>query len=338
VQHVVPAHRPQSVPLVPFVPVSAEAPRLHGGHRRRDALWRTCVEHIIRPFVCAADKVERARLRRAGFADVFVPTPMGPVHANVARGRGTLPPVTVIHGLASTTTDYGPLLRKLTESCERVVAIELPGHGRSAPLRPGTTEAQFMAGVTAALDRLLTTPTVIVGHSLGAYVATRYVAARPERARALVVVSPYGGPVDAASRRAYQQMFEVRSHHAAHAISRRTQPGLFYIHPAMNAATRLRFKSPSLQALMHSDLGRAELSPAVLRGLRVPTLLVWGDAERMVPQAHQRYFARNMPPGGRVEIVPGMNHAHPALGATPFVATLEAYLRRVRNGTAARAA
>jgi pimeloyl-ACP methyl ester carboxylesterase len=327
-QHLTPrSYRPApSLRPPPYIP---EAPRVPPGTRRRDAVWRAVAQTVIRPFVRVQEHLSDRQLRRAGFHDVFVPTPTGAVRASVARGRGALPPVAVIHGLSSSMADYSLLLARLTASCQGVVAIDLPGHGKSAPLCRHVSEKRFMAGVTAALDQVISRPTVILGHSLGAYFAAKYAAARPQRILGLALVSPFGGPVDPASRRAYIGMFEVRSRAAAHAVSRRTQPGAWYMHPFMNAATRLRFREPSMQRLLHSDLAWSQLTPSLLRSLRVPTALIWGGEEKMVPRAHQGYFIRHLPPHAFVTTVPGMNHAHPAMGTAPFLANLQAFMRRL---------
>ncbi|HET6345281.1 MAG TPA: alpha/beta fold hydrolase [Myxococcota bacterium] len=327
-QHLMPrSYRPApSQRPPPYIP---EAPRVPPGTRRRDAVWRAAAQGVIRPFVHASERLSDRQLRRAGFRDVFVSTPTGSVRASMAHGRGTLPPVAVVHGLSSSVADYGLLLARLTESCQSVIAIDLPGHGKSAPLGQRVTEKRFMAGVTAALDQVISTPTVILGHSLGAYFAARYAAARPGRTLGLALVSPFGAPVDPASRQAYIRMFEVRSRSAAHAVSRRTQPGRWYMHPFMNAATRLRFQEPPMQRLLHSDLAWSQLSPSLLRTLKVPTALIWGGEERMVPRAHQGYFIRHLPPHTFVTTVPGMSHAHPAMGTAPFLASFEAFMRRL---------
>jgi pimeloyl-ACP methyl ester carboxylesterase len=43
------------------------------------------------------------------------------------------------------------------------------------------------------------------------------------------------------------------------------------------------------------------LRPDDVRGLDVPTLVIWGRADHILPRSHVEFFRRNLPPGGRLE-------------------------------------
>ena len=64
--------------------------------------------------------------------------------------------------------------------------------------------------------------------------------------------------------------------------------------------------------------------------MRAPTLLVWGDEDRLVPLAHGRRLARAIP-GARLEIVPACGHM-------PFIERPDEFLRVVRPFLAVAAA
>src|SRR5690349_2011545 len=134
------------------------------------------------------ERVGRFVLRRRGVETRWVDTPYGRIHAYDARGGGGLPPVVLLHGIGSAATPFGPLLERLRPHVRRVTALDLPGHGFSTDTSVPLTPAVLFESVTTALDVLIDEPAIIVGNSLGGAVALRYALARPERARALVLV------------------------------------------------------------------------------------------------------------------------------------------------------
>lgn len=90
--------------------------------------------------------------------------------------RGSGFPVVFIHGLTFSRSAWRPIIDRLPERF-RCVAVDLPGHGESAGL-PANFE-----GVGVDLHRLVTElrieRPVVVGHSLGAMLATMYAAFYP---------------------------------------------------------------------------------------------------------------------------------------------------------------
>ncbi|BCY09912.1 alpha/beta fold hydrolase [Actinoplanes sp. L3-i22] len=92
-------------------------------------------------------------------------------------------PLVLLHGLTYDRTQWQPLLRELDriDPGRRVLAVDLPGHGespRSATYRSGAVVDAVHDAVTAAGLRA----PVLVGHSLGAVLATIYAARYPARA------------------------------------------------------------------------------------------------------------------------------------------------------------
>ena len=95
------------------------------------------------------------------------------------------PPVVLLHGWAMHSGVWGPLVAKLARH-HRVIAVDLPGHGHSAPISPCTLEA-----MAAAVDGALaaeTQPLAVLGWSLGGLVAMRWALARPARVQRLALV------------------------------------------------------------------------------------------------------------------------------------------------------
>ena len=86
-------------------------------------------------------------------------------------------PLLLIHGLTESRRMWDPLLPALAED-HTVLAVDLPGHGESAPGASYAMDAMADEVAAVVSSAGMDAPT-IVGHSLGAVVATAYAAAHP---------------------------------------------------------------------------------------------------------------------------------------------------------------
>jgi pimeloyl-ACP methyl ester carboxylesterase len=98
----------------------------------------------------------------------------------------------LVHGLLLAQTMQAPLARALAERGNRVVTVDLLGHGRSErPDDMGVYSMQFFAEqVVALLDHLKVEEAVVGGTSLGANVTLEVASLAPERLRGMVVEMP----------------------------------------------------------------------------------------------------------------------------------------------------
>jgi len=110
----------------------------------------------------------------------------------VQHGRGT--PVILIHGLAASLYDWNELIPALTASSFSVYALDLLGHGESGKpesLNDYTVDNVFSHFSEWLNSLQLKTPFILIGHSLGGYLALQYAQRCPEQVRALVLVDPF---------------------------------------------------------------------------------------------------------------------------------------------------
>src|SRR4051794_14055058 len=123
---------------------------------------------------------------------------------SLAIGRGRLhywrrpaagPATLLLHGLGADHAGLMPIVAHWPDA--DVYAPDLPGHGRSAPLRRHTLQA-YADVIEAFCDRLGLLGAHVVGHSLGATIALTLAARHPARVRSAVLLSPVtdaSGPV-----------------------------------------------------------------------------------------------------------------------------------------------
>ena len=94
-------------------------------------------------------------------------------------------PVVAIHGITANHRSFSPLAARLEAP---VLAVDLRGRGGSRGLPAPFGLEQHADDVAAAIAAAGIERAIVVGHSMGAYVAVRLAAARPELVEALVLV------------------------------------------------------------------------------------------------------------------------------------------------------
>lgn len=104
----------------------------------------------------------------------------------------------LLHGGAGSWTTWTPLLRVAERSghpLTDVIAIDLPGWGESPAAASGVDVAKLSALVRDVAQSLGYERWIVVGHSLGGFLALDIAARAPERTQAVLLISPAGPAV-----------------------------------------------------------------------------------------------------------------------------------------------
>ncbi len=235
-------------------------------------------------------------------------------------------PALFVHGLGGSAhnwTDLSALLRHRLA----VDAIDLPGHGRSpaAPARDYTPRSHADA-VIAYLETTDRGPVHLVGNSMGGLISILVTARRPDLVRTLTLISPavpdnrvriYPLKHD---RRAPVLAIPVVGEAVLRRYARTQSPdmrvgstiALCFADPSRYpparmqeavAEARARLDMPwaddaflrSMRGLAMSQLLRGRTGWGVLRAVSVPTLVLWGEADRLVAPDLAPYVAAAIP-------------------------------------------
>src|SRR5262245_2387027 len=105
----------------------------------------------------------------------------------VERGGPSGTPVVCLHGISDSWRSFELVLGHLPGDV-RLFALSLRGHGDASRPATGYQPEDFAADVAAFMDAMGVSRAVIVGHSMGSYVAQRFAIDRPERTLALVLI------------------------------------------------------------------------------------------------------------------------------------------------------
>jgi cation diffusion facilitator CzcD-associated flavoprotein CzcO/pimeloyl-ACP methyl ester carboxylesterase len=219
------------------------------------------------------------------------------------RRTGEGEPVLLLHGIAQSLEDWNEQHDRLSLQ-HAVFSLDLPGFGYSDRL-PGAATLGKLAGILPAfLDELgVTEPIAVIGNSLGGAVAMTLAARHPERVLSLVLANSAGFGKEVAM---VLRLLAVKPIGAALMkpnvkSSERTVSSLFY-DKSLATEARVRHSFVLSQRADHAktlldiatDLGtfrgvspqwRASLLKA-MQAVDVPTLVVWGDHDHVLPSNH----------------------------------------------------
>lgn len=259
---------------------------------------------------------------------------------------GTGPALVFIHGLSSYASFWEYQIPAFTAT-HRVLALDLPGYGASERPDAPYTPPWYADVVSAWLDKVGVEKAVIVGHSMGGQIALTLALDHPEKVEKLVLSAPAGletfQPGAAkfmkdfwTERRATQTTEEqVRANFLTQVFNRRDAGVERLIEERVRLGLSPRFGGTSV-AVSRSVAGMVDHPVrARLGDLAVPTLVVFGTADRMIPNpiftgGATRSVARiaeTQIRGSQVVMIPGAGHTVHHDAPEQFNAALEAFLR-----------
>lgn len=270
-------------------------------------------------------------------------TPLGPVEASILRELapvfsvravpaggttfrvlegGSGPPLVLIHGRGMACTTWARWLPALARG-HHVVALDLPGFGATpaGQLRPGGAEEgldYFVEPVEALLRALGVVAPVVIGHSLGGFVAVELALRGAVTPSALVLIGCMGvGPEMSAAARAF---FLAGPERLARALGRRLYARI--APPPDDAWGRRlgeleheRMTVPGGRPIPAAAFNR--LFPVVgpvfnrldrLGEIAAPALMLWGERDVVFPAPAALVAAAAMP-RGRARVLPGLGHS-----------------------------
>lgn len=199
------------------------------------------------------------------------------------------PAVVLVHGAGMDHTVWSFQARYLAHHGRAVLAVDLPGHGRSAGAALSTI-ADMAAWLARLLDAAGIATAGIAGHSMGALVTLEAAARAPGRVRALallavgapMVVHPALLAAAADDEALAQALITSWAHGGRGTMGGHAVPGLW-----MAGGTR-RLLERCRPGVLRRDLAAcAEYAGAMAAaaGVRCPALLVLGAEDRMTPPA-----------------------------------------------------
>jgi pimeloyl-ACP methyl ester carboxylesterase len=250
------------------------------------------------------------------------------LHGNRVRYliAGSGPAVVLIHGITSSADTWAAAMRGLARE-HTVIAPDLLGHGASAKPRGDYSLGAYATGVRDLLAALGHDRVTVVGHSLGGGVAMQFAYQFPERTQRLVLVSSggLGREVNLLLRAAALPGAELVLPWLVPGWLGRVADGAGWAGARLGLRMRQDLGEMLRGFLSLGDAGaraaflhtlRAVIDPGGQRvsghdrlylAANLPTLLVWGERDPIIPVAHA-HAAHAAMPGSRLEVFAASGH------------------------------
>jgi pimeloyl-ACP methyl ester carboxylesterase len=260
---------------------------------------------------------------------------LGERTVHVADHGGHGPTWVLVHGLGGSHLNWHSIAPGLTAH-GRIVALDLPGFGYSPPAR--RMDLDTHAGAVIDLVERLGAPAMVMGNSMGGLVAELVASRRPELVAGLVLIAP-ATPLPERTFPADPRVFARLAIQSIPGVGLGTvrylqstidpaemvrltlgvvtaAPGRVapdVVHAGVEMAARRRAMPWAAAAFAQSAAGNRRLlirrGPflRVVRRITAPTLLLWGEADRVVSDASMRWLAGHLPDWETASI-PGVGH------------------------------
>lgn len=219
-------------------------------------------------------------------------------------GPRDAPAVVMLHGFGSSLHTWDPWAVAL-QSEYRVIRLDLPGSGLSEPDPTGDySDVRSTSLLEALMDRLGVDRASFIGNSIGGRIAWRFAARNPQRVLKLVLISPDGF---ASAGFAYGQKpsvpatIELMRHILPKALLRMNLVAAYGNPAALTDQTVDRYYDlmlgPGIRDAMIERMKQTVLEDPepLLRRINMPTLLVWGEKDALIPFRNSDDYLRYLP-------------------------------------------
>lgn len=238
------------------------------------------------------------------------------VHTHAERGISYLqagasgPPIVMLHGWGAFKELWWSTLRRLGRQF-RCFALDIPGHGES-PIGRATTMTALAETVAAFCDDLNLSRIVLMGHSMGGSVACELTLRRTDLVERLILVDAAVDPhLMPSFARTYLlplngwtlfrlMLLGARIASPIGALVPHDHGG-GWLRPWLRRGSYLAYFDPEPLYLLYRSLF-ATRAGETLRQIAVPTLVISGQFDSVVPPRHSRRIARTIPGARYVEI------------------------------------
>ncbi len=260
-------------------------------------------------FVLKREDIPYAELdaKYGGATSRFIGVPGGVRGHYRDQGNAAGPVLVMVHGFSSSVHTWEPWVERLG-SDYRIISVDLPGHGLTrAPAGYVPTMEGYADYLDQVLGQLGVTKFTLIGSSMGGHTAWTYALKHPEKLDGLVLVGSGGWPDDPAAAKDEPMIFKVLSNPVGRAVlgkldstamTREALRDAFEPTPDMaDEAMVTRYvelsRAPGHREIITSLVtsGRNHATPEKMAAIKVPTLILHGDTDKLVPAGDGRKFA-----------------------------------------------
>ncbi|WP_299321278.1 alpha/beta hydrolase [Parasphingopyxis sp.] len=239
------------------------------------------------------------------------------------EGPRDAPVILLVHGSSASLHTWEPWVERLSDEY-RVVTYDQPGHGLTGPHPEGdySTES-FVDTLAGVADNLGLTRFVVGGNSMGGWTSWNYALAHPDRLDGLLLVDASGAP-DARPQKVpigfriarmpviSSLMQKITPRSMVERSLRQSVSNQDMIDDAMvdRYYDLIRYPGNRAATLARGRADRTVASPETMATLTMPTLLMWGAEDTLVPLSAGEWFDQHIPDSSLI--------AYPDIGHIPM--------------------
>jgi len=244
---------------------------------------------------------------------------------------GTGVPVLAIHGLGGGAYFFGGLAKRLRDEC-RVVAVDLPGTGRSTSTEPPTME-RWARDLGSLVSTEIREPVVVLGHSMGTMAGLHAWRAWPDLIRGLIFVGGLPRVRPLIRSRLTERLAALTGAADLTGWGPKVSPGNFspvtlQDTPEVAALFERLFEAQPIQQYTHClrILLDADTT-AVAQTVFVPALAITGADDQYAPPEAVREFADLIPSSCDVTVLDAAGHLPFLEQPDAFAAAVKSFVR-----------
>jgi len=241
------------------------------------------------------------------------------VHLRDEGPRDDSVPIVLLHGTSSSLHTWDGWADSL-KGTRRVIRFDLPGFGLTGPAADGDYGMiAYVRFVTHVLDTLGAHRVVLAGNSLGGWIAWRVAVARPDLVQRLVLVDAAGYPFESQSVPIGFRLARIPvlnklvQHILPRSVVEWSVRNVFGDPAKVTLALVDRYYDMARRQGNRAALtvrfaqARADPDTAAIRTIRQPTVILWGERDRLIPPDNAARFARDIT-GSRVLTFATLGH------------------------------
>ena len=236
------------------------------------------------------------------------------------RGPKSAPALILIHGSNSSLFTWEPWSTRLSDAF-RVISIDMPGHGLTGAIPSGDYSEEAMTALVARVaDKLNLARFAVGGNSMGGGIAARFAEKYPRRVTQLILVDAVGMPVREGEH--IPLAFRLARIPVLNLVLLYVTPRVFVVEGLDDAIVRkaviddrmidsywdfARMQGTRQATLRRFQISEDDFVAQNTSRIAVPTLILWGEEDRLVPLEAARLYAHAIR-GSKLIIYPATGH------------------------------
>ncbi len=251
------------------------------------------------------------------------------------RDEGKGFPLVLLHASPSSLHTFDKLTEKLSKQY-RVIRLDLPGYGLTGPNGTGDYSlAWYMRFLDSFLTALHVDSCHMAGNSFGGRLASEFAYANKNRVRKLVLIAASGYPLKDDGVLAMKMARTALLRPIVRYVTPRFfidmnlkevfGPGAAIPAETVDRYYDLLLRSGNRDTFIFMSNRESEDATDHVKALRIPTLILWGGADSIIPPSYGERFHRDIP-GSRLIVYDGVGHIPQEVVPERVAADIRAFL------------